>query len=221
MDNSIALSTVNNLWQFIILFCMVGIIGLVKFLYPQGFGLIFKLFYRKNYAEEFFAFQLKRSSFFSFALMGCYNLGIAMLLYFFLEDVNLFGLEGLNKYGLILICLMAFREIKVGLTFLLGYLTEQSGLSERFITLKKMHHLMAGVLLIPFVAMATYGHPGLEIWQLIGFALAALFLAISSLRATWQIVVEMKLYHVYVILYFCALEIIPVALLVKTVSGSI
>ena len=209
------------MWQFLLLLLLLLMLGIVKSSYPQQFGLIFKLLYRKNYAEEFFTFQLKRSTAFSFLLHSIFNISIAWSFYYLVPSTHVFDLEGPIKFLFLLIGIIAFKEIKEALNLFLGWLLDLPQLSTRFVILKKMHYLIGGILMIPLVALAAYGHPIEIFWQQVAFGFAAILLAIASIRASYLLAKELKFYYVYVILYFCALEITPVALIVKSLSDGL
>ncbi len=210
----------NQDWVFIVLVLIVGLVGAVRAMFPSQFRLMWRMLSLKNYAENFFALDAKKSNTFSLILQSVALLTGGLLIHLLLPNEVLNEVHPVNRYILIVLGLSFFSILKSGIGMAIGWLIEMPHIIERYQLLKKLHYHLISVLIIPPVALGAYAVPNREFWLVASAAIASILLVSGTLRSAWQMNSELKLYYVYVFLYFCALEIAPIALIASTVLNS-
>lgn len=126
---------------------------------------------------------------------------------------------GLNVYLMICGLVLLYHTLKVLFVRYLNYLLfSQTNYAEWFKSYQ-VFNMVLGLLLLPVVVAVTYTWQWVELAMNTGIFLVAIYL-ITLLVRTINIFFSNLSSFIYVFLYFCVLEILPIMLAVKTVLNS-
>lgn len=132
--------------------------------------------------------------------------------------INYFEFEsGYNVYMLISLIVVLFHLVKLGCVYYWNYLINTKDRYRLWLKSYNVFNLVLGLLLLPVVIFITFMHgKPIEIGLNIGLFFIAIYLVALLLRSI-KIFFSNFGSFIYVILYFCTLEILPLLIIVKMV----
>jgi len=127
--------------------------------------------------------------------------------------------DGFKFFFSISITIIAFYALKLILLRFLGYLFNVQKPVGEYISILYLSYFNASLLFIPLVVAFAlsplkYG----AVYIVLAFLLLGIIFAFQLLRAGITILSNNKFSRMHLILYFCALEICPILILIKTIG---
>ncbi len=198
-------------WVTIVLFISLAILAWVKTAYPRKFVLLFREVFTQELAFE--EKSITPSSIALFIVFLCSSvLLITQLIQFFNFKVHL--KEG-EEVGIIALGILCFYIGKTVLVWLTGFIFEEASKAWEYISEVYIFAHFLGIVLLPLMVINVYAsyidHKVFD--EVIVGAIAALLL-----YRTIKIFISMinkGLRTMYLFLYICALEILPLALFIR------
>lgn len=130
-----------------------------------------------------------------------------------------YGAGGFKFYFTISVLIIVLYTFKIILLKLLGHLFNIQKPVHEYITILYLSYFNASLIFIPLVvafALSSVRY-GLN-YIIIAFVLVALIFTFQFFRAGVNLLSHYRFSKVYLFLYFCALEICPILILIKTVG---
>lgn len=214
----------NEGWMFYIFILILGILAVVKWNYAKNFKELFTAVVNIRLLREILREEIILTSRASQLLNVLAFSSMAMFLYlsFSFLEYKLFGLEiyGIWYFTLILCCLVGLYFVKIIGLFLIKILFEGDfSLIEYEFNYGLLVKLI-GVVLIPVsLIMAYYATESQQLWMYSGFVVVVLSVLWRWIRGVHN-AVKSKISIVYIILYLCTLEFLPVAVMLKVLIGA-
>ncbi|MFB6320127.1 DUF4271 domain-containing protein [Saccharicrinis sp. FJH54] len=119
------------------------------------------------------------------------------------------------------LCLLVllYHTLKIGIVKYWNYLLGAGEKTSEWIKSYQVFNMILGLLLLPVVVVITYTYRGTETGLNIGLFLLVIYLVALLVRSV-NIFFSNLSSFIYVILYFCVLEILPLMLAVKVALNS-
>ena len=122
--------------------------------------------------------------------------------------------SGLIFYLELCLLLLVYHALKILSVKYWNYLLKNEDKTSEWIKSYQVFNMILGLLLLPVVIVITYTYKGVEPGLNIGLFLLVIYLVILLIRSV-NIFFSNLSSFIYVILYFCVLEILPLLLAVK------
>ena len=205
----------NTDWISIILLSTFILITLSKAIFQRKFNLIWKSIYNiRNFnalLKEINIFN----EFQSLLLFIVYLLNFSLFLYFIIRYFmykTLFGFN-FNEYLALAGLFTAFLLAKFIIIRIIGVIFKTSGKALEYLISKIIFNLVLGIFLLPVLIFIFYTGNIPMIY--IGLIIITLYYLYSLSRDFFIGVSVIKFSKVYLFIYLCTLEILPVMLLIK------
>jgi len=202
-------------WVTMILVSSFILITLSKAIFQRKFNLILRAIYStRNYnalTKEINIFN----EFQSLLLFIAYALNFSLLIYFLFLVFTYKSLLGfdLNDYLVIVFLFVVFNFVKGFFIRLTGAIFKTSGKSLEYLTTNTMFNLVAGIFLLPGLIFIFY--TGSIKILYISLIMTSLFYIFRLYKDFFIGITVIKFSKVYLFIYLCILEILPVMLLIK------
>lgn len=212
---TVLLQKENYDWITLTLLSSFILITISKAIFQRKFNLILKAIYNtRNFnalTKEINIFN----EFQSLLLFVAYALNFSLLIYFLFRALTHKSLAGANLYDYLVIVFMflAFNLVKGFVIRLTGVIFKTSGQSLEYLTTNTMFNLVAGIFLLPALIFIFYTG-SLEL-LFISLILIVLFYMFRLYKDFFIGISVIKFSKVYLFIYLCILEILPVMLLIK------
>jgi len=212
---TVQLQKENYDWITLTLLSSFILITLSKAIFQRKFNLILKAIYNtRNFnalTKEINIFN----EFQSLLLFVAYVLNFSLLIYFIFGTITHKNLAGFNLYDYLMIVFMflAFNLVKGFVIRLTGAIFKTSGQSLEYLTTNTMFNLVAGIFLLPALIFIFYS--GSVELLYISLILIVLFYMFRLYKDFFIGISVIKFSKVYLFIYLCILEILPVMLLIK------
>lgn len=127
-----------------------------------------------------------------------------------------YAIDGFQWYLLLSFAIMVLFSLKIYFLRLLGFLLEINKLIKLYSSILYLSYFHAAILFLPLIfafslSPASYS----EAFIYIGLAATALLLTYQAIRLSLQVLNQYSFSKFYLFIYFCALEICPILMLVK------
>ncbi|MFB6343801.1 DUF4271 domain-containing protein [Saccharicrinis sp. FJH62] len=126
---------------------------------------------------------------------------------------------GLVFYLELCVLILTYHVLKIGIVRYWNYLLGSEDKTSEWLKSYQVFNMILGLLLLPVVVVITYTYKGMETGLNIGIFLLAIYLVVLLVRSV-NIFFSNLSSFIYVILYFCVLEILPLMLAVKLALNS-
>jgi|GEM_PF-1799603 len=193
-------------------------LALLAFIRLRGDGILSALylfFFKRKKQEEVHA-EVIRPNYFSFSLLLCMSFSVqGLLLSYLLHGEFSFQMSALYFAGL-----WVYQLMFIGLVRLLGWIYQSRYCAHEVTINLWTYSLILGLSLSPGVLALFFVQPDARTNVL--YLLAAIFTICLLLRFARliKILFECKVSIFYMILYLCALEILPLLVIYKLVAGN-
>ena len=144
-----------------------------------------------------------------------------MLVTQFLEyqNFNFYELHGFVLFILIFISILILYSAKYVLFYLLDFIFLGQKIFFSYIFTVFLYNKMTGIILLPIISLLPYTPNSITTWLFYSGAVIIIILYILRLFRGLQIAFKNRLSIFYLILYLCALEILPTLILFKVISS--
>lgn len=212
--------TTNN-WMFWIILCSLVLLGWSRLLYRKQFGLISRSALNFSFAQKTFKNSSEFSDGFSSILNLIFILNLGLFAYqttVFYTGINLLGIQSAGITLAIGVGITILYAIKNLILSIFGYIFENSSYTQEYMQNVYLYNKLFGLFLFPiviaiaFVKQGVIGHDSLI---LLGIILFVLFFILRIIRGI-RISIRSNVSILYMFLYFCTLEVLPILLMIKT-----
>lgn len=166
--------------------------------------------------------QLKREDYklykrVSIILSFCFVLVFAFLLFKINNHFELILTDNSSyvKYLFIVSLIIGAYTVKLSVNKLLGFITKTTELEDEYLFNVFLHAQVIGLFLLPFVAFMQFSPLPTEWFMFPSMVICCLFFCLRVFRGFVIGALEQNSGFVYIILYFCALEILPLFVFAK------
>ncbi len=204
-------------WTGIILFAVFSLYILIKISDSKKYLRLFDSMlslqnFKQNYRDEN---KTSRKS--SYALLVCYMLVLALFLTALNSYFNFIFKEksSLMQFASFIVIVAVVFVFKLLINLLIAFVTDSTEAAKESMYTETTFKQLLGMLLFPFtIFLFLSKYP--NAWFLYpSIIFIALFTLIRFFRSFMALVTEQNIGIVYILLYFCALEILPLLIIVK------
>jgi hypothetical protein len=209
-------------WMLIPLVAVVLTLGILKRTYFQQLSVFFRstvfFFVSSKITRE--SSVLWNRIFFSLDLI--YFISVPLLLayiapYFNFTTSSNYGILSLALF--ILLGVIVFRIFRFASTKLIGYVSDHSEVFDTLYTNQLLYTRALGVVIVPFLIILGYSTESVRIYALYFLATISVIVLLFRVFRTLQVFINKGFSLFYLILYLCALEIIPILIIYNEVFG--
>ena len=202
-------------WILIIIVLSIMIIGFVFSAFQTRFVALLKDIVSFRSVSN----EISISNPFSLLLIANYLLNASLFLVFILssENVTFIHLDlELKNIFLISFIILSIMAIKTISTRLMGFIFEREKLSKEYVSFLLKYNQLLGIILFPNIVFLAYGSNKIEnILIYSGLIFIATFFLLRVIRSSLSSIVEGQIKPLYLFLYICSLEILPLILGIK------
>lgn len=210
-------------WLFLVLFSLVTVFAFFRVAYHNKYRQLIEAFVSSRYMKQVVREELVLSHPFSIVLLLQFSLVTGLLLYWtdYLIPGTILPYHGWLLYliysGLTLSLIIIKALISKIIQFLIG---EDGGMTENRYSLVLFMEV-AGILLLPLAVLASFGPPSFLLFSLITGAIILGGIYLFRLFRGITVGLSSGTSVVYIFLYLCALEIIPLIVLVRALTSEV
>lgn len=204
-------------WPSILLFIVFGLYISVRITSPKTIFKICIAVFNPQLAKQLMREDYKLTKRVSLFLSACFVLVFAFLLYKTSKHFDLLFLSysDLLQYCFFVVLIIIVYATKIFTNSLFSSLTKNTELGQEYIFNVFLFAQVMGVFLFPLVAFIQFSRLPIEWFLYPSLAICFMFYALRSLRGFVLAGLEQNSGFLHIILYFCALEILPMLVLVE------
>jgi len=210
-------------WVFIVLIAIAILLMWLRRINPKKMWVYLSAFYNRRALNELFDEENLLSSPFSLILFLAFCLTGGL---FFTKAIGIVGgpltadYTDYRAFGIFAGALLVIYTGKIIFIQLIGFIFKIYPLARQYAFNVYLLNNILGLLLIPLVAIAYYTGAPAEIWATYaGIGLFALFFVLRCAKALTIEGVAAPLNLLYLFLYLCTLEILPLVVAIKVVNS--
>lgn len=213
--------TLQETWMIALFFVLFGILAYLRVAYSKRFFKLLQAVYSVRMVRQAMREELSFTHRVSLFLLLVYTLNGGMVLYLLLISQR-FPVFGLSGFGLFLLCAAAFLLLLCARIISLraiGWITQQSLLTAEYeFHLLLMNKFLALAWLPPLMLMAFGAKTHVTLWMMAALLMFCVAWLLRVVRGI-GVALESRISGVYIILYLCSLEIMPLLFAVKAFSN--
>ena len=205
----------NNNWVTAMLIISFTLIALSKGIFQRKFNLIIRALYNNRNFNALIKEVNIFNEFQSWLLFVAYVLNFSLFIYFLIRFYagRLPSGYGFYDYGEILIFFFIFNLMKLLIIRVIGAIFKTSAKSNEYMALNFIFSLVAGMFIFPLLVLIFYSNMIFILYtSLIIISLYYLFQLYKDFFIGSGVI---KFSKVYLFIYLCTLEILPVMILIK------
>ena len=208
-------------WMFWLVLVGLVIFGWTRLFYRKQLDLLFSSILHQNFAVKGIRNASENSDRFGGILQVIFSINLALFSFQVFDFFNPIHLPGLKSTLLVFAIAAGFLlmyGVKDFIFKTLGYIFAEPAYSQEYLFNLHMYNRVLGLFLFPIVISFAFIQTHIIQHKFILYAGIALIIAFFIMRIIRGIQISFKsnISIVYMFLYFCTLEILPIALLVKT-----
>ncbi len=203
-------------WSFFLILIGWTIFASLRFGFSKYMVQVFQSVFNFSIASRLYREQGYNNNFGLFRLNLIFYLFLPFPIYLIARDngMSLMGFSGIEFYLMVFVVVNAYFLIKILLYKILGSVFSQKDTTGELVFNMMLYHNVLGLILLP-VATTHSMVPDFGVFSLfIVPGLIALFYLMSIIRSIY-FAIRIGISIFYLILYLCALEILPILLVVK------
>jgi hypothetical protein len=205
---------INTSWQTILLLLAFGILGFVKAFNSNRFNQIIKSIYSIHAAQEVAREERVFFHRVSLSLLFVYVIGLTLLI----ASIYIYQLSTIINewfYLKIALFIVVVYAVKFSTTYLLSVIFSRADLSVTYTYNTLIYNYLFGIVLLPCLAFIYYS--SLPFLSILNYVILPFFVFTLLLRMLRMIMIgkQNNFFVLYIILYICTLEIIPLVVLGK------
>lgn len=211
--------TTNN-WMFWLILGALVLFGWSRLFYKRQLDLLMSSILHYNFAVKSIRNSSENSQRFSNILQFIFSLNIALFSYQvfnFYSPLHITGFKALGIVSLIAIGFLLIYGIKDFFFKFLGFVCDDTSYSFEYLFNVHLYNRVLGLFMFPVIISLAFIQNDVIDHKLIlyaGFLLIITFFIFRIIRGI-QISIKANVSILYMFLYFCTLEILPIAVLVK------
>lgn len=210
----------ENDWRLVVVLVVVALLAVVKNQEPKRFQLLVRMLASRSSMVDMFALDGNVFNWFGLLLSTVHLatlslIGLLSLEFFFPQVVEV-------GWKVFLLCfggLAAFVWVKRIVGLLIAYVVEQGGLAKKYFLFKELQGHLIGLLLLPLAIVYMYAPFAGEGFMLFLLGSTILLYVLSYGRMLYTFVFEQGSLSYHLFVYLCALEILPLLVMVKVATG--
>ena len=215
------LNDTSNNWMFWILLCSFAIISWLRFVYKKQFSFMFRSAVNYNFALKSIRQNKEFSDSFSSMLTFVFSLHTALFafqIFTHAHSIQLTGWESiLYTLGLLVavLCIYGIKDIFIKF---LGFIFLKREIAYEYMQNVHLYNRILGILLFPIIISLAFIAPSKTSHNMLIIIGILLFTTVYMLRIFrgFQISKSGNVSILYMFLYFCTLEVLPLALVIKS-----
>ncbi len=201
---------------FYFCFGMVLFLGVVRSSFTKYVSDIFRVFYRSNFRQYSLREQLSQNKFPSLLLNLLFFLNAAMFLNLLLDSKAMAGRSFWENFGLLSLGLIVLYGGKFIVIQFAGWLLHAKEVAGTYGFIVFLVNKIIGIVLLPVVILMAIGYQkAAEIGITIALVAVGLLLLYRFVQAFQLIKSKRQTNPVHFFIYFCAFELLPLALIGK------
>jgi hypothetical protein len=207
-------------WTFFLILIGWTIFASLRFGFSKYLVMVFQSVFNYSISSRLYREQGYNNNFGPFRLNLIFYLFLPLPVYLIAREngVSLMGFSGIELYLIVLVVINAYFLLKIFLYKLLGSVFSLRETTGELVFNMMLFHNVLGIILLPISTIHSMV-PGFGIVSLFAVpALIAIFYLMSIIRSIYFAFRE-GISIFYLILYLCALEILPVLLVIKLATG--
>ena len=206
-------------WLVAVLIAVFTLLAIVRINFSKRLTLIINAFLSNRFVDQLSREEQAASNVSNMLLDSIYILNFSMMLYLsaalWIPSVK--SMPSGVLFLILALLLFAFIIAKWLVTYLVGWLFNQENIVGELLFQRFLVHSVLGLALIPLVLIAIFS-PVFTKWVLMLAGVLVVLMFVARLLRSALHFSGLKRFSVkYIILYICALEILPVLILVKLV----
>jgi hypothetical protein len=207
-------------WTFFLILIGWTVFASLRFGFSKYIVQVFQSIFNFSMASRLYREQGYNNNFGMFRLNLIFYLFLPFSIYLIAKDngVSLMSFSGIEFYGMVLVAINAYFLVKILLYKILGSIFSQRESTGELVFNMMLYHNVLGLILLPVSTIHSlvpdFGIASLFIVP----GLVALFYLMSLIRSIY-FAIRVGISIFYLILYLCALEILPILLVVKLATG--
>lgn len=204
-------------WPTVLLLLVFGIYVYVKIIDPKKIAKISLSVFNIQIAKQLIREDYKIYKRVSVLLSFCFVLMFSFLLYKINDRFDLV-LEGSNahiQYLFFVLLVTLMYSTKIIFIKLSNLLTQTYDLGNEYVLTIFLHSQVLGIFLFPFIVCLQFSQYPMELFLYPSMVITCLFFFLRWFRGFVISSLEQNSGLLYIILYFCALEILPLFVLMK------
>jgi hypothetical protein len=207
-------------WMIAILVIMVALLGIIRYNYPNRIVRLLQSIFRARMLRQLMREELVLSHRASLALMIIFSANTALLVYLAAKSFGWSAYLQLEQWFFVVVflaVLLLYLWKIISIRLFQFFFETEGGLSE-YLVFSLVFNMLLGLLWIPLILAAVVSLKGAV--QVLFMAVLVIFLLgyLARLVRGALIAREHRVFSVYIILYLCALEILPFAVLAKGIA---
>jgi hypothetical protein len=210
-------------WIIVILLLSLATIGWIQYYFRKIIGQFLKAGFVYKNAQVLFNNQNSVTNRISNILniLFLFDFSLFVLLFIDYNYPGSFGMSKILSYGLILGVLLGFLLIKALLYYVSGALFDILKIIREYVFNGSIYNKLAGVMILPLILI--YAFIPDQYQSFFGFLGIGVFVItyLMQISRGIQIVLRNNYSLIYSFLYFLTIEILPLALFLKWVSGGV
>lgn len=206
-------------WVFVALVSVFVLLLSTRRINPKKLGTYLSASYNRRALNEIFNEENILTSPFSLMMFVAFCLTGSLFITKLVGVSTLFGFTALQAFGIVALGLFVVYTFKILAIQFIGLVFRQNGVAKQYAFNVYLLNNILGLILIPIVAIAYYSGQPADTWALyIGSALFALFFVLRFLKSLSIEGVIAPVNLMYLFLYLCTLEILPLLVAIKVVN---
>lgn len=204
-------------WIFGLILLQIVIFAWLRLIYPSRSELLFNAFVSNRFVNQLNREEESSQGIYNLAIEVNYFISFSLFVYLINErlDLVLVNTEGVLRFlalglGVILFVLVKNLMIRI----MVWILDLEESFTDVFFY-RFLGHAMLSVVLIPLIVLSVYLPLNTDIWIKIGGSILGLAFVYRLGRSTLRFWLVNSFSLKYIILYICALEILPISIFLK------
>ncbi len=210
----------RELWVLLVLGIIILFFSIIKFNYSSQLNVMMHAFYSNtaltqiNKAEKVY----NRWPFILLYVLFGFIFGMFIFLGAGAFYSSIFKLD-ISFYLLVSFAIIMYFSLKVVVIKLLGFVFEVQPISKEYNSILFLSYFNSAILLLPvIIAFALLPQAQIDYLFAIFSAVVLLFFTLQFVRVCYYTLITYKFSKFYLFLYFCALEIGPIIIIIKAIG---
>ncbi|MDA3910002.1 MAG: DUF4271 domain-containing protein [Bacteroidales bacterium] len=209
--------------DWILLILVLGLLFLIYsyYLKPLYFTRLFNSVFNQTATSKLIAEQNSLTTRISGSLNIVFYVNSALILFLIIQrfDFNVYFDNEPMQLLVLFIGIPLFFNLRIILYHFVGWVTKHVDLQFQYLSYWMILNKFFGLLLIPFLFLILYLPHEYQIWAIYGGLGVYSLLFLAKLFRGLQISIKNNISLFSIILYLCALEILPVGMLIKYLAS--
>lgn len=204
-------------WQAIVLFLALTLFVSIKILNPKKVNQVFLSIVNLQMAKQLFREDYKLNK----RVPLLFSLLFIIIFSFFLQLLNthyrliLNETSALVQYVFFITLLLLMYTVKFTVNSIIAFITKISEVDKEYRFTVMIFNQVAAIVLFPLVVLLQFSNLPANYILYVSLALIAMFMLFRLYRGLVISSLEQNLGVLYIFLYLCTLEILPILLLIK------